>query len=90
MATITEKLADYAYNMKYTDIPERIVRIGKMQLMNLIATIFAGTKTRPGEIALAAFKDTGGSPPASILTTKVKVGLDKAVLVNGIFAQALD
>ncbi len=90
MATITEKLADYAYNMKYTDIPERIVCIGKMQLMNLIATIFAGTKTRPGEIALAAFKDTGGSPPASILTTKIKVGLDKAVLVNGIFAQALD
>ncbi len=76
--------------MKFTDIPERIVRLGKMQLMNLIATIFAGTKTRPGQLALEAFQDAGGNPPASILTTKKKVGLDKAVLINGVFAQALD
>lgn len=90
MATITEKLADYAYNLNYNDIPDKILRLGKMQLMNMIATIFAGAKTRPGQIALAAFQDVGGTPPASILTTNKKVGLDKAVLVNGIFAQALD
>ncbi len=90
LATITEKLADYAYNMKFSDIPDKILRLGKMQLMNMIATIFAGVKTRPGQIALETFKDAGGSPPASILTTKTKVGLDKAVLVNGVFAQALD
>ncbi|MFX1297692.1 MAG: MmgE/PrpD family protein [Promethearchaeota archaeon] len=90
MATITEKLTNYAYDVKFTDIPDRILRIGKMQLMNLIAAIFAGAKTRPGQIALEAFKDTGGSPPASILTTNTKVGLDKAVFLNGIFAQALD
>ncbi|MHA1323688.1 MAG: MmgE/PrpD family protein [Candidatus Helarchaeota archaeon] len=90
MSTITEKLADYAYNMKFGDIPYKILRLGKMQLMNMIATIFAGAKTRPGQITLQAFQDAGGSPPASILTTKKKVGLDKAVLINGVFAQALD
>lgn len=76
--------------MKYSDIPEKTLKLGKMQLMNLIATIFAGTKTRPGQIALEAFQNAGGNPPASILTTNKKVGLDKAVIVNGVFAQALD
>jgi 2-methylcitrate dehydratase PrpD len=90
MATTTEKLAKYAYELKFNNIPEKILNLGKMQLMNLIATIFAGTKTRPGQLALEAFQDAGGNPPASILTTKKKVGLDKAVLINGIFAQALD
>ncbi|NVM55508.1 MAG: MmgE/PrpD family protein [Candidatus Helarchaeota archaeon] len=90
MATITEKLAQYAFEMKFTDIPEKIIKLGKMQLMNLIATIFAGTKMRPGQIALEAFQDAGGNPPASIITTKKKVGLDKAVFINGVFAQALD
>ena len=66
MATITEKLADYAYNMKFSDIPDKILRLGKMQLMNMIATIFAGAKTRPGQIAFETFKDVGGSPAASI------------------------
>lgn len=90
LATTTEKLADYAYNMKFTDIPSHILELGKMQLMNLIATIFAGAKTRPGQIALTAFKDAGGSPLASIITSHTKVALDKAILINGIFAQALD
>jgi 2-methylcitrate dehydratase PrpD len=90
METVTEKLAKYAYEMKFSNIPERILRVGKMQLTNLIATIFAGTKTSPAQIALRAFQDAGGSPPATILTTQKKVALDKAVLINGIFAQALD
>ncbi|MHA1427490.1 MAG: MmgE/PrpD family protein [Candidatus Helarchaeota archaeon] len=86
----TEKLAKYAVEMHYADIPDKIIKLGKMQLMNLIATIFAGTKTRPGQIVLESFQNAGGNPPASILTTKKKVGLDKAVLINGVFAQALD
>jgi 2-methylcitrate dehydratase PrpD len=90
MSTPTEQLASYAYEMKFNDIPDKILRLGKMQLMNLIATIFAGSKTRPGQLALEAFQDAGGAPPASIVTTNKKVGLDKAVFINGVFAQALD
>jgi len=90
MATITEKLAKYAYEMKFSEIPAKTLNIGKMQLMNLIATIFAGSKTRPSQIVLETFQNAGGTPLASILTTNKKVGLDKAVLINGVFAQALD
>ncbi len=90
MTTIAEKLAKYACEMKFSDIPEKTLNIGKMQLMNLLATIFAGSKTRPGQVVLEAFQDAEGKPLASILTTNKKVGLDKAVLINGVFAQALD
>ncbi|MHA1229165.1 MAG: MmgE/PrpD family protein [Candidatus Helarchaeota archaeon] len=90
MADLTKKVAEYAYNMKFDQIPEKTIRIAKMQLMNIIATIFAGSKTEPGEIAYNTFKDYGGKPEASIITKNEKVGIDKAVLINSIFAQALD
>ncbi|MHA1269931.1 MAG: MmgE/PrpD family protein [Candidatus Helarchaeota archaeon] len=90
MTTLTEKIAKYSFNMKFKDIPEKTLNIAKMQLMNIIATIFAGSMTRPGQIAYEAFKDSEGKPRASILTKIEKIGIDKAVLVNSVFAQALD
>ncbi|MHA1144548.1 MAG: MmgE/PrpD family protein [Candidatus Helarchaeota archaeon] len=90
MATATEKLAKYAREMTFDKIPAKTVKIAKMQLMNMIATIFAGAKTKPGKIIFDAFKDAGGHPSATIIGSGVKVALDKAVLINGTYAQALD
>lgn len=90
MVTATEKLARYAREMNFSHIPPKTLAIGKMQLMNIIATIFAGIRTKPGQIIYEAFKDAGGHPPATIIGSGTKVALDKAVLINGSYAQALD
>ncbi|TFF86887.1 MAG: MmgE/PrpD family protein [Promethearchaeota archaeon] len=90
MATLTEKIAKYSHEMKFEHIPKKTLDIAKMQLMNIIATMFAGSTTRPGEITYEAFKDSGGNPKASIISKSEKVSIDKAVLINSVFAQALD
>lgn len=90
MVTITEKLAKYVNKMKFKHIPKKTLNIAKMQLMNIIPTMFAGSTTEPGEITYNAFKNSGGNPKASIITKPEKVGIDKAVLINSVYAQALD
>jgi 2-methylcitrate dehydratase PrpD len=90
MATLTEKIAKYSHEMKFEHIPKKTLDIAKMQLMNIIATMFAGSTTRPGEITYEAFKDSEGNPKASIISKSEKVSIDKAVLINSVFAQALD
>ncbi|MHC1590583.1 MAG: MmgE/PrpD family protein, partial [Candidatus Helarchaeales archaeon] len=90
MVTITEKLAKYAREMTFDRIPSKTIKIAKMQLMNMIATILAGARTEPGQLVYDAFKDAGGNPPATVLGSSTKVSLEKAVLINGTYAQALD
>ncbi|MHA1790383.1 MAG: MmgE/PrpD family protein [Candidatus Helarchaeota archaeon] len=90
MATLTEKIAKYAFDLNFNRIPEKTLKIAKMQLMNIIATVFAGTTTKPGKIAYNAFANSGGNLKSTIITSKKKVSIDKAVLINSIYAQALD
>ncbi|MBD3229199.1 MAG: hypothetical protein GF329_13535 [Candidatus Lokiarchaeota archaeon] len=90
MPTLTEKIAKYSYDMKFDHIPKKTLKIAKMQLMNILATIFAGTQTKPGLIAYEAFKESGGSPKSTIITKSEKICIDKAVLINSIYSQSLD
>ncbi len=90
MATITQKIAEFAVKVRYEDLPPEAVFQVKRFLLDSIGCAFGGWDTEDVEIQLALYQDMAGKPEASVIVGGMKLPMNHAALLNSLLIRALD
>lgn len=81
--TIAERLAAYAANLDYDDLPEAVVGQAKRCLLDTIGVVLAGYGTDLGKAFASLAMEWGGSGEATVFGDGMKVPAVNAALANG-------
>ena len=90
MENLTQKLADFAINTTFEDLPLETVYESKRLLLDSIGCALGGLSTEKGKLSVALARRLGGSPESTIIGTGDKVSSASAAFANGELLNALD
>ncbi|MHA1377936.1 MAG: MmgE/PrpD family protein [Candidatus Helarchaeota archaeon] len=90
MAFKSENIADWIINLKYKDIPNKIIKIAKQQLFGMLGATFSGSTTIGGKNLLNAIRSYGAKEEATIIPSGLRTNILNAFYANAGFAMALD
>ena len=92
LATQTEsqKLAQFALNLKLEDVPADVLTLAKEHLLDVIGISLASSKFDIGESVLKGAKELGEGSQATAIGSGAKLPPASAALVNGVLAHAID
>src|SRR3990170_1183544 len=88
MNTIAKKLAEYAHNLKYDDLPRDVVHEVKKRVIDSIGCAIGAFNSKPSKIARKISQSTNGN--STILGTNIKTSPDLAAFANGVAIRYLD
>ncbi|AVX20900.1 MULTISPECIES: MmgE/PrpD family protein [Carboxydocella] len=80
---ISQKLADYICNLKYTDLPDEVIEITRLSFLDWLGSALAGAGKEAGQMVYAVAEDIGGNPQATLIPSLRKSSCLNAALVNG-------
>lgn len=86
----TEQLAEWIYNVKYEDIPERVLEKNRYQTLNVLAAIEAGANTAAGKSVFEALTRRKNIGACTVFPSGEKLTLQDAVTINSAYSMALD
>jgi 2-methylcitrate dehydratase PrpD len=87
----TRTLCRYAAETTFDDLPKEVIDQAKVCILNILAVMLGGYKTRIGELHVKMAKDIGGgNPQATIIGDGTKVSAPLAAYANGSLGFALD
>jgi len=89
-APLAERLARYAANLKYEDLPDDVVRLAKRAILDTIGCAYGGCDAGPSKIAIKLAGDVSARQPATVLISGVKTSPDLAVFADGVMIRYLD
>lgn len=81
---ITRKLAAFAANLEYQDLPVATVATAKRLLLDGLGCLLAGTAAAPGRCAARMARRLGGEPQAMVFADGMLNSVCHAAFVNGI------
>ncbi len=84
------ELAAWAAAVRYEDIPPRVVEKARLQILNVLASIHAGTVNGQAMAAARAVVYRKIPGPSTVFPTGEKTTAEEAVFANGALAMALD
>jgi len=87
---LAERLARYAANLKYEDLPDDVIRLAKRTILDTIGCAFGGYDAGPSKIAIKLAGDVSAKQPATVLISGVKTSPDLATFANGVMIRYLD
>lgn len=87
---ITRKVAEWAHNLKFEQIPKEVVERVKNQLINMVATIYAGSMMEPGQKIIKAVKTWGDKPESTVISGGCKTSMQNAAMVNSFLSCILE
>jgi 2-methylcitrate dehydratase PrpD len=87
---LEKRLAEYASEVKFEDLPEEPVGVAKNVTLTVLGTTVAGATAEGCETLVNQAKEWGGREEATILIYGGKVPAHNAALVNSVMARALD
>jgi 2-methylcitrate dehydratase PrpD len=90
MEKVTEKLAEFATQLQFSDLPKEVVHEMKRVTMDSIGCAIGGLSTDRGRIALELAKKPSGPGESSIIGTNWKVSCVNAAFANGELTNAQD
>ena len=90
MEDITEKLAGFAAEVKFRDLPEQVTYEIKRLLLDTIGCALGGISTEKGSIAVGLATRLGGPRESTIIGKGDKVSCANAAWANGQLTNALD
>jgi 2-methylcitrate dehydratase len=85
-----KKLADFAFNLKYDDLPPDAVHECKRRLIDTLACALGGFHAQPSQIARAMAERTTSRRPARILGTLQESSPELAAFANTVMMRYLD
>ncbi|MHA1730681.1 MAG: MmgE/PrpD family protein [Promethearchaeota archaeon] len=88
--THAERIGEFVAGLEFGDIPPRVVRKAKEQVLSVLGAIYAGAGTAPGEIVRKTIVGYGSRPEATIIPTGERVSARDAIAVNSALSIALD
>ena len=83
-------MAEFAVNLKYTDLPEEVVHEVKRYLYDSIGCAYGAYHTKDVNIIRDLYKDMGGKPEATVIGFGEKIPAVNATLVNSLMIRSLD
>ena len=90
MGRITEELANFVTQAKFSDLPADVSCEMKRVTLDSIGCAVNGLSTDRGEIAVELARKLGGPPESTIIGTNDKVSSVNAAFANGELTNALD
>lgn len=90
LPTVAQRLAEYAYRLKYEDLPKETVEETKKRIVDGIGCSIGAFQEEPVKIARKLGEGVRSSKSATLLGTKTKTVVDLASLVNGIMVRYFD
>jgi 2-methylcitrate dehydratase PrpD len=90
MNNATKRLAQYAANIKFEDIPDNIVLSAKSCIKDSIACMLGGTTTKPGRQVIELIIAMGGRKESTVPGEPIPIPAPYAAYINGFLANACD
>lgn len=87
---ITSRLAAFALETKFTDLPEPVIECSKEQMLNAAGIGLAGVAELEGRAITKYVQERGGTATCTILGANFKSTPENAALANGTMVHALD
>jgi len=88
--TISRQIAEFAVNLKYDDLPEKVVHEAKRYLYDSIGCAYGGYHTKDVNILRDIYIGMGGKGEATLFGFGDKIPAVNATLVNSLMIRALD
>jgi 2-methylcitrate dehydratase PrpD len=83
-------MADWIINLKYDDIPGKIIKFAKQQVYGMLGAAFSGSTTIGGKNLIKTIEKFGAREEATIIPSGIKTDVINAFYVNAGLAMALD
>src|SRR5688572_1928627 len=90
MQTIAERIAAYASNLKYSDIPAEVTHQAKRTITDTLGCAFGGYDSDSAKIARELASLVSSTQPATILYSGEKTTIDMAAFANDSMVRYLD
>lgn len=88
--TISRKMAQFALNLQYADLPGKVVNEVKRYLYDSAGCAYGGYRTKDVNILRDIYTDMGGKKEATLIGFGDKMPAVNATLVNSLMVRALD
>lgn len=86
----TEILCRWVHDLRYEDIPPRVIERAKDQLLSILGAMLAGSRTEAGIRIISAVRTWEERPESTIVGGSFKCSMRTAGLVNSVNAQVLE
>lgn len=90
MNSLSQKMAEFAINLKYEDIPEEAVKEAKRFLLDSMGCALAAVKNEDMQAMYRFTEKLGGTPEATVIGTGLRTNAPNAALMNCLLTRALD
>jgi len=90
METISRKIARFAVQLKYEDLPAAVVNEVKRYLFDSLGCAFGAMKTKDVSAIYRIVKDMGGKPEATVIGFGDRLPAVNAALINSLLIRSLD
>ncbi len=90
METMSDKLARFAANLSYEDIPERVIEKAKRHLLDALGIGLAATREPYADAVMKTARDWGGRPQATVWRHGDRLPAAHAAMVNASCVHGLD
>jgi len=88
--SISRQIAEFAVNLKYSDLPEEVIFEVKRYLYDSVGCAYGGYHTKDVNIIRDIYKDMGGKAEATVIGFGEKIPAVNATLVNSLMVRSLD
>jgi 2-methylcitrate dehydratase len=90
MTSLSRQIAKFALNLKYDDLPERVVTEVKRFLYDSLGCAYGGFNTHDVKIIRKIYADMGGKAEATAIASGEKMPAYNAAFLNSLMIRALD
>lgn len=90
MSTVVERIAEYAWALKYEDIDAATRNYAKRVFLDSLGCAFGALEGEPVRIVRGVVNDLGGAPQATLIGQGAKTSAHLAALANGVAIRYLD
>ncbi len=88
--SVVENLADWIVSLDYDGIPPRVLERARYQIVNVMASLYAGTTSRDAQHVVEAVRSWSNPGPCTLIPLGDRLGLFDAVYAASALGMALD
>lgn len=88
--TLSERIAQWICELRYDQIPGRVLEKTRLQYLSVLAAVFAGARTQAGQAVLSVVRRLEPDGPCTLLPSGEKTGPLGALLGTCSLSMALD
>ncbi len=90
MATVSEKLSNFAVKLNFNDLSKEVVDYTKRLVLDTLGCAFGAYLSEPSKMGRGLLNAIGGTPECTIIGSGLKTSCPNATLVNGVMTRYLD